>query len=75
LAIRHDRLLHLAVDLLLGAIGGGDKAVEACEFEKEAHQANATGTHFSAHQMYPENETMQEGQPRRALKNNGPPKS
>src|SRR5215468_10562113 len=70
LAIPHNRFLHLAVDLLLDAIGGSHKAIEAGEFEQQTHQANATGTHFRAHQMYPENETMQEGQPRRTLKKN-----
>ena len=70
LAIPHNRFLHLAVDLLLDAIGGSNKAIEACEFEQQTHQAHATGTPFCAHQMYPENETMQEGQPRRALKKN-----
>ena len=65
--IRHDRLLHLAVDLLLGAIGGRDKAVKAGECEQQTHQANATRTDFRAHQMDPEHETMQEGQPRSAL--------
>jgi len=33
-AIRHDRLLHLAVDLLLGARGSRDKAGKASEVEQ-----------------------------------------
>ena len=33
LAIPHNRFLHLAVDLLLDAIGSSNKAIEACEFE------------------------------------------
>jgi hypothetical protein len=53
---------------LLGAIGGRDKAVKAGECEQQTHQANATRTDFRAHQMDPEHETMQEGQPRSALK-------
>jgi len=58
LAIPYNRFLHLAVDLLLDAIGRGNKAIEAYESEEQTHQANATGSHFRAHQMYPENETM-----------------
>jgi len=68
LAIPHKRVLHLAVALVLDAIGGSNKAIEAYEFAEQTPQANATGTHFRVHQMYPEHETMQEGQPRRAVK-------
>src|SRR6266511_4944777 len=49
-------------------IGGRDKAVKAGECEQQTHQANATRTDFRAHQMDPEHETMQEGQPRSAVK-------
>jgi hypothetical protein len=68
LAIPHHCCLHLAVDLLLDARGGSNKALEACEFAQPTHQAHAPGPHCRAHQMSPENETMQEGQPRRAVK-------
>ena len=50
-AVRHNRLLHLAVDLVLDAIGGADQPIQASEFEQQTHQAHATGTHFGAHQM------------------------
>ena len=50
-AVRHDRLLHLTVDLLLRPIGGRDKAIKAGELQQQTHQANATGTDFGAHQM------------------------
>ena len=33
-AIRHDRLLHLTIDLLLRAIGSRDKAIKAAEGEQ-----------------------------------------
>ncbi len=62
-AVSPDRLLHLPVDLLLSAIGRADKPIKAREFQEQAHQANATRTHFRTHQVYPEHQTMQEGQP------------
>jgi hypothetical protein len=55
-------LLHWTVDLLLGAIGGADKAIKAREFAQETHQAHATGTHCSAYQMSPKDQAMEEGQ-------------
>src|SRR5262249_15284765 len=66
--VSHDCHLELRVDLLLGGIGGADKAIKAREFEQETHQANATGTHFSAYQMYPKDQAMQEGQTRATVK-------
>jgi hypothetical protein len=44
-------------------IGGGDKAIKAGAFHQQTHQANATGTYFRTHQVDPEHQTMQEGQP------------
>ena len=67
-AICHDRLLHLAVDLLLHPIGGCDKAIKAREFEKQTHQANATGTNLNTDQMDRQDQSMQEGKTRRTVK-------
>ena len=58
LAIPHDRLLHLPVDLLLGAIGGTDKAVKAGACEQETHQANATRTDFDTDQVDGQDQAM-----------------
>jgi hypothetical protein len=62
-AIRHDGLLHLAVDLVLGAIGSRHKAVKAFEVAQQTHQANPTGSHFGADQVDGHNQAMQEGKP------------
>jgi hypothetical protein len=67
-AVSHDRLLHLAVDLLLGPIRRADKPIKARELQEQAHQTNATRPNFGAHQMYPENQAMQEGKPRATVK-------
>jgi len=48
---------------VLRPIGGRDKAIKTGEFHQQTHQADATGTHFRTHQVYPEHQTMQEGQP------------
>jgi hypothetical protein len=67
-AIRHDRLLYLAVDLLLDAIGSHHKAVKGREVKQQTHQANAAGAHFGAHQVNGDNQAMQEGKPRGTVK-------
>ena len=54
--------------MLLTPIGRTDKAIEAGELEQETHQANATRPDFGTHQVGPDNEAMQEGQPGRTLK-------
>jgi hypothetical protein len=51
LAIGHHRLFNVDIDLLLSAIGGCHKAVEARQVEKETHQANAAGPDFDADEM------------------------
>ena len=66
-AVRHDGLLHLTVDLVLRPIGRRDKAIKTGEFHQQTHQANATGPHFRTYQVYPEHQTMQEGQTWNAL--------
>jgi hypothetical protein len=48
---------------MLRPIGGRDKAIKAGELHQQTHQANATGTYFRTHQVYPKHQTMQEGQP------------
>jgi hypothetical protein len=63
-AVRHDRLLHLAVDLVLGPIRRADKPIKAREWQEPAHQTHATRPHCGAHQRDPENQAMPEGQPR-----------
>jgi hypothetical protein len=67
-AIRHDRLLHLPVDLVLRPISGADKAIETRELPQQTYQANATRPDFSAHQGEPEDQAMQEGKPRATVK-------
>lgn len=68
LAIGHHRRLHLTVELLLRPLGGPDKAIQASEFEDQTHEANATRPDFRAHQMEPNHQAMQAGQPRGTLK-------
>ena len=67
-AIRHDRLLYLAVDLLLRPIRGCDKAIKARECEEQTHQANATGANLDTDQMGRQDQSMQEGKTRRTVK-------
>ena len=45
------RLFNVDIDLLLSAIGGRHKVVEARQVEQETHQANAAGPDFNTHQM------------------------
>ncbi len=66
-AVRHDGLLDLTVDALLGPIGSRDKAIQAGELEQQAHQANATGADFGTHEVGAENQTMQERKTRGTL--------
>src|SRR6266702_8183788 len=67
-AVRHDGLLHLTVHLVLRPIGSGNKTIKACELHQQTHEANATGTHFRTHQVYPEHQTMQESETWNTLK-------
>jgi hypothetical protein len=67
MALRHDRLLPLAVDLLLHPIGGCNKAIKACEGEEQPHQANATGANLDTDQMARQDQAMQEGKTRRTV--------
>ena len=50
-AIGHHRLFNVDIDLLLRPIGGGHKAVETSQLEKETHQANATGPNFGVDEV------------------------
>jgi hypothetical protein len=51
LVIVDDSVFHLAVDLLLSAMGGGDKAVEPGQVEEETNEANAARPDFDAGEM------------------------
>jgi hypothetical protein len=62
-AICHDRLLYLAINLLLDAIGGRHKAVKSRELEQQTDQANAAGAHFGTDQVNGDNQAMQKGKP------------
>jgi len=62
LAVRHDGLFYATVDLLLRAVGGADKPIEARELQEQTHQANPTGTHFGIHQVGRQHQPMQEGE-------------
>jgi hypothetical protein len=68
LAVRHDRLLHATVPLLLRPIRGADKPIEARDLSPETHETNPTGAYFGTHQGYPQDQAMQESKPRRPLK-------
>jgi hypothetical protein len=61
-AIRHDRLLHLTVALVLSPIGSPHKSIQTRALQQEAPQANPTSADCGAHQGYPENQAMEEGQ-------------
>jgi hypothetical protein len=66
-AVSHNRFLHLPVDVLLGPIGGRDKAIETGELYQQTYQANATGPDFGAHQVDGDHQAMQESKPRSTL--------
>jgi hypothetical protein len=66
--VRHHSLFHATVDLLLRAIGGADKPMEACEPQEQTHQANPTGTHCGIHQVERSHQPMEEGETRHTLK-------
>src|SRR4030095_2546849 len=70
-AIGHHRLFNVDIDLLLRAIGGGHKAVEARQMETETHQANATGPNFDVEEMAGHHEAVEERQSGTALKEGG----
>jgi hypothetical protein len=57
-AIGHQRLFNVDIDLLLSTLGGGHKAVEARQMEKETPQANATGPNFAVDEMAGNHEAM-----------------
>ena len=62
---------NLAVDLLLGSIGGGDKSIEPSEFQEEADQANPTRPNFNADEMKGQNHPVQEREPQLTLEKRG----
>ena len=67
-AVRHDRLFHVTVDLLLRPIGSPDKPIEARQLQEQTHQANPTGAHLDTHQMERQDQAMQEGETGDAVK-------
>ena len=68
LAVGDDRVFNLAVDLLLGSIGGGDKSVKTGQLKQETNQANAARADLYTDQMESENQSMQKGKSRTPLK-------
>jgi hypothetical protein len=67
-AVVDDGVLNFAVDLLLSAVGGGDKSVQSREVEEKTDQTNATSANLDTDQMEGQHEPMKEGQPRTTLK-------
>src|SRR5262249_50053936 len=68
LAIRYDRGFNAPVDLLLRPVGSADKPMEARELSQQTHQTNPTGPDFGTHQVYRQNQTMEEGETGDAMK-------
>src|SRR5712691_3174552 len=68
LTVCHDRFFHAAVDLLLRPIRSPYKAIEARELQEQTYEANPAGPHFGTDQVYPQNQSMQEGETRDAVK-------
>ena len=68
LAIVDDGVFDLAVDVLLSAIGGCDKAVKARQVQEQTRQANAAGPDFDTDHMKSNDEPVQERQSGTALK-------
>ena len=65
LAVRHDRLFNTAVDLLLRAIGGADKPIEARDLASNRHTRRIPqAPHFGTHQVDRQDQAMQEGETR-----------
>jgi hypothetical protein len=62
-AVRHDRVFHTTVDLLLGPIGGADKPIEARDPQEQTPQANPTGPHFGINEVERQHQPMQESEP------------
>jgi hypothetical protein len=49
-AVGCHRFFNLMVDLLLSAIGGGDKVVKTAQLEEKTGQANAARPNLASHQ-------------------------
>ena len=49
--IDHDGLLNMLVDLVLGPIGGANKAIERCQLQEATDQANPTRANLDKHHM------------------------
>ena len=50
-AVCHDGLFHMTVDLLLRPIRSPDKPIEARQLQHQTHQANPTGANLDTDQM------------------------
>jgi hypothetical protein len=50
-AVCHHGFFYATIDLLLGPIRGPYKAIEPCQFQYEAHQANPTRANLDTHQV------------------------
>jgi len=68
LTVGHDRFFNATGDLLLRPIRSPHKPIEARELQEQTHEANPAGPNFSTHQMYPQNQSMEEGETRDAVK-------
>jgi hypothetical protein len=68
LAVRRDRVFNVTIDLVLRPIRSADKPIETRELQEQTHQAYPTSAHFRTHQVDPEHQSVQKGQPRGTLK-------
>jgi hypothetical protein len=64
LAVRRDRFFHVTVDLVLRPIRSADKPIETREFQEQTNQAYPTSANCRTHQVDPEHQSVQNGQPR-----------
>jgi hypothetical protein len=71
LAVGDEGLCHLMVDLLRSPLGGGDKAVQPCQWQQETDQAHAASADLNVDQVEGQNQSMQKGESRATLKELG----
>ena len=64
LAVRRDRFFHVTVDLVLRPIRSADKPIETRELQEQTNPAYPTSANFRTHQVDPEHQSVQKGQPR-----------
>jgi len=67
LAVRHASVLHTPVDPVRRPIRGADKALEACEWQEQTHQAHATRADLNTDEVEREDPAMQEREPWHAV--------